>query len=167
MSCMANGAPLQRLARGFKSHPLSQFWREYQSSTCSMLRHISVVARSYDSATQQFQGSSPTEGEAAQFGVLAPERAVCRKQLVLFYWHVSERGMCAVGAWGDSQSPEGGAELPPRQSSVEPLPMCAWSADHVNKVTKSMHGCPAYISPYHAYGCYSRKTGCCGICRCV
>ncbi|CAL8466651.1 g6187 [Coccomyxa elongata] len=70
-----------------------------------MLQHNSVVARSYDSATQQFQGSSPIEGEAAQ-----------------------------IGAWGNSQSPEGAAELPPRQSTVEPLPVCAWSADHVNKV---------------------------------
>lgn len=74
MTCMASGAPLQRLARSLKIHPLSHFWREYRSTTCSMLQHGSLVARSYDSATQQFQASSSTEGEAAQTGMLAPTR---------------------------------------------------------------------------------------------
>ncbi|BDA41065.1 probable single-stranded DNA-binding protein at N-terminal half [Coccomyxa sp. Obi] len=70
-----------------------------------MLQHSVVVARSYDSATQQFQGSSSIEGQSTP-----------------------------TGAWGNSQSLEGGAESPPQQSTVEPLPVCAWSADHVNKV---------------------------------
>ncbi len=73
---------------------------------------------------------------------------MCRKQIPLLAdvraWHV------AVGAWGNSQSPEGAAEFSPRQSTVEPLPVCAWSADHVNKVGEK-HACVFLCIPYHEY----------------